>query len=88
MTKIRDAVNDLLEAGPGGTCDDCGHFAGRHGKDFCDGFPDKPCASCKGMLWRGVRVPIVDGKPNYVAAVLHPLNGSDLDSPGWTKKEI
>jgi hypothetical protein len=49
--------------GPGGICDDCGHFAGRHGPDGCDtsdlvakGIRKKPC-SCKGMLWLDVRWP-------------------------------
>lgn len=80
MTKIRDAVVDLNDAGPGGICDDCGHVALRHGENFCDGFPQRPCASCKGMLWQGVRIPIIDGKPNYVAAVLERLNDGHLSS--------
>lgn len=74
MTKIRDAVVDLNDAGPGGICDDCGHVALRHGEDFCDGFPDKPCSSCKGLLWQGVRIPIVNGRPSYSHAVGNPLN--------------
>jgi hypothetical protein len=49
--------------GPGGICDECGHFAGRHAEDGCDtadlvlaGIRKKPC-KCKGMLWLGVRWP-------------------------------
>ena len=41
---------------PGAFCEQCGHFAGRHGPDGCGGFPDMPC-TCPGMLWVGVRWP-------------------------------
>lgn len=42
--------------GPGAICDDCGHFACRHGENGC-AFPrpaDNPCR-CAGMLWLGTR---------------------------------
>lgn len=49
--------------GPGAVCDDCGHFAGRHGEDGCvvddliaAGVRTEPCP-CAGMLWLGVRWP-------------------------------
>lgn len=77
MTKILKAYRDLMDAGPGGICAECGHFALRHGNGFCDGFPDKPCTICKGMLWQGVRIPIVNGKPDYLAAVLDRLNHAE-----------
>ncbi len=52
----------------GGFCDDCGHFAGRHGVGGCalarspgavsllgDPLPER--CTCPGMLWLGVRWP-------------------------------
>lgn len=49
---------------PGAICEECGHFAGRHGEGGCMGFgPDAPCKHgkdgkpCGGMLWLGVRWP-------------------------------
>jgi hypothetical protein len=45
--------------GPGGFCERCGHFAGRHSEGGCDtsdlverGIRKKPCP-CKGMKWLG-----------------------------------
>lgn len=46
----------------GGTCEDCGHYAGRHGGFHVNGGagcafpradPDNPC-DCTGMVWQGV----------------------------------
>jgi hypothetical protein len=54
---ITEAIADLDDAGPGGICDDCGHFAFRHHDTTCH-FPretGKEC-KCKGMLWRGHRL--------------------------------
>lgn len=63
------AVASLFHAGPGGQCDDCGHFAHRHH----DGNPSlgvaRGCAfprpvgeecACAGMSWQGHRVSIRD----------------------------
>lgn len=75
MTKILEAQQDLVNAGPGGMCDTCGHFALRHySHDKCDGFPAKPCP-CDGMKWRGIYIPIIDSYPNYLRAVTDPRNG-------------
>ena len=53
----------LANIGPGGICEDCGHFATRHLEGKCYFPPEsrlgvnkyKPCA-CAGMLWEGQRV--------------------------------
>jgi hypothetical protein len=62
MTTAREASHSLYEAGPGGICDDCGHFAMRHvNTDKCL-FPreiGKEC-QCKGMLWLGHRIDMGD----------------------------
>lgn len=55
------AERDLAEAGPGGFCEDCGHFAVRHiGSVPCD-FPkaNNEVCRCEGMLWKGERVDIL-----------------------------
>lgn len=76
MTDIRDAVVSLNKAGPGGLCDECGHMAGRHVGDTC-GWPERLC-SCTGMLWRGIRIPIGNTGPEYVAAVLDTRNAPQV----------
>lgn len=55
--------------GPGAICDDCGHFAARHGEDGCAGVvPETGCRfgeggteanpkKCEGFLWQGRRWP-------------------------------
>lgn len=52
-------------AGPGGICDDCGHFAGSHVSEFACDFPPesrlgankgKQC-ECLGFAWAGYRYP-------------------------------
>lgn len=48
------AVQDLYDAGPGGICADCGHFAYRHVGRQCR-WPDRQCC-CEGMLWQGERI--------------------------------
>jgi hypothetical protein len=50
------AIADLRDAGPGGICEECGHFACRHQDSQCL-FPreNNPC-ECQGMLWQGVRL--------------------------------
>lgn len=48
-------ANDSEQPPIGGFCEECGHFAGRHGVDGCTGI-ENPCA-CTGMLWQGVRWP-------------------------------
>jgi hypothetical protein len=53
---LAEAAADLINTGPGGICDDCGHFAGRHVGNGCMGFPEKPCNTCGGMLWMGHRI--------------------------------
>lgn len=42
--------------GPGAICEECGHFAGRHGDGDCQ-FPREPGHGCRcaGLLWLGVR---------------------------------
>ena len=47
----------------GGFCDDCGHFAARHGEEGCDtsdlvkrGIRTKLC-NCVAMKWRGRQWP-------------------------------
>lgn len=47
--------------GPGAICEDCGHWAHRHGPAGCDtadlidaGIRTEPC-SCRGFLWLGQR---------------------------------
>ncbi|QCG77882.1 hypothetical protein SEA_SMOKINGBUNNY_71 [Gordonia phage SmokingBunny] len=70
-TSYDEAVASLFHAGPGGQCDDCGHFAHRHH----DGNPSlgvaRGCAfhrpssdewecTCTGMSWQGHRVSIRD----------------------------
>lgn len=53
------AVASLRDAGPGGICEDCGHFAIRH-KGLACLFPRpkaEPC-TCNGMLWLGQRLSI------------------------------
>jgi len=53
---MSDATRDLKDAGPGGICADCGHFAYRHHGLKCHfPRPDHPCI-CKGMLWQGERI--------------------------------
>lgn len=42
--------------GPGGICDDCGHFAATHRGEGC-AWPGRVCP-CRGMLWLGVRYEI------------------------------
>jgi len=63
---LAKAEMSLAEAGPGGICEDCGHFASRHlqatriGGMGCD-FPrpeDNPC-DCEGMKWQGQRVDMI-----------------------------
>lgn len=56
MTTFHDALHTLVQMGPGGICEDCGHFADRHIDRACD-FPREagPC-NCKGMKWRGQRL--------------------------------
>jgi hypothetical protein len=59
------AVASLQASGPGSICEECGHFAMRHGTPAWEGdlachFPrpvDNPCF-CKGMLWHGHRIPM------------------------------
>jgi hypothetical protein len=48
MTTIASAVADLQDAGPGGMCDECGHFACRHSNNDpvagdMDMDPDRRC---------------------------------------------
>jgi len=68
MTKIRDAVVDLNDAGPGGICDDCGHVALRHGETSAMGSPTnraraardcsgRACASRSSTADRATRTP-------------------------------
>lgn len=60
--------------GPGAICEECGHFAGRHGVAGCE-FPAEsrsgedrgtPCG-CSGLLWLGHRWSIVAGAPVLIA---------------------
>lgn len=60
-----EAVTSLYEHGPGGICEECGHFAIRHDDTAChfprnELNPPKPPCECKGMLWYGHRVKISD----------------------------
>lgn len=53
----RGVEASLHDTGPGGICEDCGHFACRHDGAECH-FPrpaDNPC-TCGGMLWQGRRL--------------------------------
>jgi len=64
-TTIADALDSLVQAGPGGICDACGHFASRHTGVTCL-FPRQPPAtpcSCPGMAWSGLRFE------------MHPISG-------------
>lgn len=47
--------------GPGAICEECGHFAGRHGESSCLFPPEAPLCRCAGLLWLGHRWSIVDG---------------------------
>lgn len=52
-----EAVAELRDVGPGGICEDCGHFACRHDGARCH-FP-RPAGNacnCGGMLWQGHRL--------------------------------
>lgn len=66
-----DACRNLFQAGPGGSCADCGHFAGRHhdatseqpaGCAFPKGGIEYRC-TCEGMMWQGHRVRMADLLP-------------------------
>ena len=48
------AAADLYDTGPGGICNDCGHFAARHVGLKCL-WPESAC-ECAGMLWQGERI--------------------------------
>lgn len=72
-------MSERDDPGPGGICDDCGHFAGRHYDGACDtgnlysaGTPRRPCR-CAGFLWLGQRYAsgrdIYDGVPPLAASV-------------------
>ena len=65
------------EPDPGTFCDECGHFAARHGSDDCV-FPTKVPAlldtstqlcNCTGLLWLGWRWRIEAGGPVPVTSV-------------------
>lgn len=65
MAAADEPLNDSPEQpyGPGAICDECGHFANRHGEHGCDtsdlvasGIRMTPC-ECAGMLWLGERWP-------------------------------
>lgn len=69
-------VADADQPPPGGTCDDCGHFALRHNENGCD-FPrkEKPPCQCEGFLWNGNRWPRPWRAANAGGMSLPPQHG-------------